>query len=195
MPRGNPTHFVPDSTEGLEVRKAAPLWKAKGKFTFSTPEDLRAACEEYFDWVHDHPLYEDKVFNSKNGPVHDFLVRPRPMSIAALLIFLDISKQTLSDYRRRPGYAEVLDRVETVIHAQKFEGAAAELFSAPIIIRDLGMVDKREQTADNSVIQADTLTIARAVLAALNAAARHDDEKVMLLETEDIEDDGKPPDI
>ena len=28
---------------------------------FENPDDLWSACCEYFDWVHDNPLFEDKV--------------------------------------------------------------------------------------------------------------------------------------
>lgn len=131
---------------------AAPVgnqfWKARSshgrKPIFATPEILWDACVEYFEWVEANPLWEDNLVTYQGATKHEPTAKMRAMTIGGLCIFLDISQQAWSEYRQREGYGEVVTRVEDVIRAQKFQGAAADLLNANIIARDLGLADRSE---------------------------------------------------
>lgn len=116
------------------------------KPTFATPDDIWAACVEYFEWVEDNPLSEAKAFAYQGEVTIATLPKMRAMTIGGLCLFLDISQQAWSEYRDREGFGEVTTRVEDVIRNQKFTGAAADLLNANIIARDLGLADKSEFT-------------------------------------------------
>jgi hypothetical protein len=116
------------------------------KPTFANPDDLWAACVEYFEWVEDNPLSEAKAFAYQGEVTIATLPKMRAMTIGGLCLFLDISQQAWSEYRDREGFGEVTTRVEDVIRNQKFTGAAADLLNANIIARDLGLADKSEFT-------------------------------------------------
>ena len=73
----------------------------------------------------------------------------RAMTIAGLCIFLDISQQAWSEYKKREGFGEVTTRVDEIVRTQKFQGAAADLLNPNIIARDLGLSDKQELTGAN----------------------------------------------
>jgi len=81
------------------------------------------------------------------------------MTLAGLCIFLDISMETWSEWRKsRSDLSDVLARVEAIIYQQKFTGAAAEMLNANIIARDLGLSDKNELTGkDGGPIETRTL--------------------------------------
>ena len=67
------------------------------------------------------------------------------MTIGGLCLFLDISFETWSDWRKnRPDLSDVITRAEQIIRTQKFEGASAGLLVPQIIARDLGLADKQE---------------------------------------------------
>jgi hypothetical protein len=131
---------------------AAPVgnrfWEARSshgrKPIFASPEDLWTACQEYFAWVEDNPLWEDKVTSYQGENKHEPLAKMRAMTLDGLWIFLDIGRQTWYDYAAREGFTEVTTRVDSVIRSQKFAGAAADLLNANIIARDLGLADKSE---------------------------------------------------
>lgn len=133
---------------------AAPVgnrfWEARSshgrKPIFDTPEDLWDAAVEYFQWVEDNPLYEDKVTSYQGDNKHEPVAKMRAMTLDGLTIFLDISTQTWYDYCKRKDYIEVTHAIEKVIRSQKFAGAAADLLNANIIARDLGLADKSELT-------------------------------------------------
>lgn len=122
------------------------FWKQRTSFTKSQicriPYFLKAACEEYFTWCEDNPLYEAKFVFSETR----YLEKPRAMTLAGLCIFLGIDRRTWNRWRKGKDddFIAVVEWVDEVIRDQKFAGAAVNLFNSNIIMRDLGLVDKTE---------------------------------------------------
>lgn len=131
---------------------SAPLgnqfWKARATHgrdkIFADKFALQEACHEYFEWVEANPLIETKAFHSQGEITYAEIPKMRAMTLSGLCIFLDISRQTWSDYREREDFIDITSRVEEAIYEQKFTGAAADLLNANIIARDLGLSDKQE---------------------------------------------------
>lgn len=127
-------------------------WRARSSHgrrpIFADPDDLQDACEQYFQWVEDHPLMgAESVKFQGAGSLLD-VPKMRAMTIIGLCNFLDIDQTTWADYRSKPDFSRVCERVESIIRQQKFEGAAADLLNPSIIARDLGLSDKRELTTN-----------------------------------------------
>lgn len=124
---------------------------------FSSAGALEDACLEYFDWVEANPLTITEVTRSQ-GEVGTIKVpRPRPMTIQGLCLHLGITMQTWTQYRKKSeGFSEVTEWADMVIRTQKFEGAAANLFNANIISRDLGLADK--QQTETTIAANDSLS-------------------------------------
>lgn len=135
---------------------AAPIgnrfWEARTKHgrdkLFESPEVLLEACQEYFIWVEDNPLKEEKIFSYQGEQTREDVSKMRAMTISGLCIFLDIGRRTWDDYQTREDFMPVTTRVEEIIRSQKFSGAAADLLNPNIIARDLGLTDKRDITHD-----------------------------------------------
>lgn len=114
---------------------------------FADPDDLWQAACEYFDYVAQNPLKEDKVFNTKSGAIrHESISLMRAMTGEGMRLFLDINLGTWQALAAKPEYADVVARINSVIRSQKFEGAAAGLLNAAIVIRDLGLTDNSSST-------------------------------------------------
>ncbi|TIW62985.1 MAG: DNA-packaging protein [Mesorhizobium sp.] len=111
---------------------------------FATPDELFAACCEYFQWVEDNPLYEAKPFAYQGAVTITEVAKMRAMTIGGLCIFLDIARRTWDGYSEREDFVPITMRVEEIIRAQKFAGAAADLLNPNIIARDLGLSDKQD---------------------------------------------------
>ncbi len=77
------------------------------------------------------------------------LNKMRAMTKDGLCLFLDIGMNTWQEYVKREDFTNITRKVENVIRSQKFAGAAADLFNANIIARDLGLTDKRELSGDS----------------------------------------------
>lgn len=134
----------------MAAPKGNQFWKARSshgrKPIFASPDDLWEACTEYFQWVEDNPLWEDKVTSFQGVNTHEPLAKMRAMTISGLCIFLDVTRSTWDEYRKREGFSDIVTQVEEIIRDQKFSGAAADLLNANIIARDLGLADKSELT-------------------------------------------------
>lgn len=141
------------------------LWEVRSsagpKPLFATPEPLWAACVEYFEWSHANPLHEAKAFAYEGVVTVEQLPKMRAMSLAALCVFLDISRGTWNEWKAsRPDLSEVITRVEEIIFTQKFEGAAADLLNPNIIARDLGLADKKDHTSSDGTMTPQVTTFA-----------------------------------
>jgi len=118
---------------------------------FETPEDLLAACNNYFEFVENNPLIEGVLQKVKTDQHTEkvkvySLPKMRPMTIHGLCNYIDMSVETFHQYEKLSDFSEVCTRVRQIIYNQKFEGAAAGFFNHAIIARDLGLVEKSEKT-------------------------------------------------
>ena len=126
------------SVKDLWVRSYANGRRPK----YESADDLWTACCKYFEWVEAHPLWEAKPFPFQGEVKIEKVPKLRAMTLAGLYLHLGICHRTWQTYRTKEYLSATCERAETVIRQQKFEGAAAELFSATIIARDLGLADK-----------------------------------------------------
>ena len=134
----------------MAAPKGNQFWKARSKHgrdkIFADANILWEACVEYFEWVDDNPLKEEKVFHTDGRITHADISKMRAMTLAGLCIFLGIDRTTWGDYRQKKDFSLVTMRAEEIIRTQKFVGAAADLLNPNIIARDLGLSDKQEHT-------------------------------------------------
>ena len=129
--------------------KGNQYWRARTKHgrdkIFADSGILWDACCEYFDWVESHPLMEDKIFNNQGEIIHGENQKMRAMTTTGLCLFLNITFETWTQYKKKKDFTEVIKKAEAIIYSQKFEGASAGLLNPNIIARDLGLIDKAEQ--------------------------------------------------
>ncbi|MCK5606828.1 DNA-packaging protein [Candidatus Pacearchaeota archaeon] len=124
---------------------------------FKDPEQLWTACLEYFEWVEENPLQEEKAFSFQGSVHYAKIDKMRAMTIGGLCIFLDICDKTWHNYRNDKDFLQVVAKVEKIIRDQKFTGASADLLNANIIARDLGLKDMSSVEHSGGVSFADGL--------------------------------------
>jgi len=110
---------------------------------------------DYFKWTESNPLHETHVSAYMGEVIKTPVERLRAMTIRGCCRFIGIGHRTWYDYRNNgnPEHADykesghyddhykIICWAEDVIYNQKLEGAAAGLFNAAIIIRELGLKD------------------------------------------------------
>lgn len=119
------------------------LVKTPGRRKKYSPSSLWKVAVEYFEWVESNPLTAIKVFN--NGKAVKF-PKTRAMTETAFCLFAGFDENTFQRYKGNDDYKDfwaVSNRIARIIYIQKFEGAAADLFNASIIARELGLVDRQ----------------------------------------------------
>ena len=132
----------------MQFQAGNKFWLARSSHgrnpIFKDAEQLRNACYEYFEWVENNPLYEEKIFHSQGIITKDTVTKMRAMTISGLCIFLDIDRTTWENYRNNHDFFRITKEVEEIIYNQKFTGAAADLLNSNIIARELGLADKQQ---------------------------------------------------
>lgn len=125
------------------------VWKVRKshgrKPLFANPDMLELACYNYFQWAEDNPIY--RVETVKYQGVCKPLSVPvmRPFTLHGLCQFLVVSMSTWANYRKKPDFLGVTERVENIIYVQKLDGAAAGIFNAKIVMRDIQIRAQRER--------------------------------------------------
>ena len=84
----------------MQFQKGNKFWLARSSHgrnpIFSNPEQLRNACYEYFQWVEDNPLYEEKIFHAQGIITKDTVTKMRAMTIRAMCFFYWIKPTRLA---------------------------------------------------------------------------------------------------
>lgn len=111
---------------------------------FNSPEEMKERAFEYFSWLKENQLHEQKPFSSQGEVIYGDVFKMRPATQQGLCVFLNIGVSTWHDYKKKDGYSEVISIIESVMYEQKFSGAAAGLLNANIIARDLGLKETTE---------------------------------------------------
>lgn len=146
----------------------APLgnqfWKARSKHgrdkIFKTPDQLWDAACEYFQWVEDNPLVEDKVFTFQGEAFHEPVQKMRAMTIEGLCLFLHVNSEYFNKFVKNidteseegQDFCRVITTIKETIRTQKFAGAAAEMLNPNIIARDLGLADKKDLSSTDGTM-------------------------------------------
>lgn len=112
--------------------------------TDADPDSLHAAAVEYFDWAHDTPLEVARPFAYQGDSWDHISKKHRIFSLDGLLIHCGLGRARWEELREDEGFSYLIEWCETVIRTQKFELAAADLVNANLVIRDLGLADRRE---------------------------------------------------
>lgn len=117
-----------------------------------SPTELWVKACEYFEWIDNNPIEKNDFKGKDNEEVTYKLAKP--YTLHGLCLFLNIDPDTWNDYKKkRKEFSGVIRVCEQIIRTQKFEGAAAGIFQHNIIARDLGLVDKTDQTSKGKAIR------------------------------------------
>lgn len=132
-------------------KKGNQFWRLRSSAgpnpTFSSPEELEAACLEYFDAITSNPLQAAELAKSGTKAKVRYTPRMRAMTVEGLCVFLDVSVSTWYRWKDKGSdLREVCLKIQQIMYAQKFEGAAAGMLNPAIVARKLGLADKHQHT-------------------------------------------------
>lgn len=148
----------------MAAPKGNKFWELRSKhgrdILFQSPNLLWEAACEYFQWCQNNPWvkYEQVkqpgkgYVNVKGKYIPPQLVIPipteRPFTKQGLFGYLGCDASYFRKFKEsdHKDFFPIITRIEEVIFQQKFEGAAVGVFNAQIISRDLGLIEKVENT-------------------------------------------------
>lgn len=141
--------FQPWEDEYWEYRKKHPPLGRPKKFT---PRSLWEKACEYFERTRNDCFYKQDFIRSGDsaGNIVE-LKQLRPYTWQGFENYLNETgvMYKLDDYRynyegRYEDFKGIIRAIDSVIYAQKIEGAAAGVFNANIIARELGLAEKSQ---------------------------------------------------
>jgi len=144
------------------LQKGADIWLLRKDFTgprkYKTAKALWDKCREYFKYMEGTPLYEEKIAGSyKGAPMKVSIPKKRVYTLKSLWLYIGITSGCWYLWKNeRPDLIPVMQFVEECIYNQKFEGAATGFFRENIIMRDLGLTDKKDITSGGKEINNST---------------------------------------
>ena len=116
----------------------------------AAPRQLLERFVSYAEFINQHPLQEEKLFTFRDKIVRATLRKTRPLTLSGFCIFLGITPQAWRYWRKnREDLSEAIELIECAIYAHKFEGAAAGIFKANIISRDLASPSQYQAASKN----------------------------------------------
>lgn len=124
------------------------LWKTRStsgrRPLFSSAEQLQCACYQYFEWVESNPYKETIVRVSRGKVITAMVPKMRPMTLTGLCLFIGMSLVTWLQYKKKsPDFTYICTMTELAIREQKFGGVVVGFFNPSIIVRELGLKNKR----------------------------------------------------
>ena len=134
------------------------FWELRSKHgrdaLFTSAELLWEAAYEYFKAT------EARKWKKKDWVGKDAYEVTRetetPFTIAGFCIYVNASRSWYNAFKKRKeeeddkDFIEVLSRIENIMFAQKFEGAAVGAFNHSIISMELGLINKTENDNKNT---------------------------------------------
>lgn len=111
---------------------------------FDTPKDLWEAASKYFDHCIKNPLVKHEIITSGSKSTTKEFYHDIPFTWEGLYVFLGV--ESLDRYKSNQDFVGIIAHIGNIIYNKKYSGAAAGLFNANIIARDLGLADKKELT-------------------------------------------------
>lgn len=133
----------------MAAPKDNQFWKRRTKHgrdkIFATPEIMREACYEYFEFQSNRAW--EKVEYKGSDVVEVRIPTTPPFTMTGLCIFLGVNTKYFNEFKKTcdNNFSEVIEEIENIIYNQKFEGASVGAYNANIIARDLGLADKKQE--------------------------------------------------
>lgn len=150
-----------------KFQKGNSIWQMRSTHgrekIFKTPQAMWEAACEYFQYIDDNPFESKEITTSMLANSTKVKQHKRPYTLEALTLFMHVSLSYFRVFKHsvknkdKPSeidleYLTVIGQIEQTVYAQKFEGASAGLFNNNIIARDLGLIDKSDQTSNGETI-------------------------------------------
>lgn len=137
--------------KGNEIWKLADPEKVGRPPRWKTPKELWASVHPYFDHQDENPIISTEITSTSKGSFLKEIHHKKPYTWQGLYVFLGVPN--LDHYKEKDEFSAILTHIGNIIYSQKFDGAAAGVFNANIIARDLGLRDNKDVTTNgNDVI-------------------------------------------
>lgn len=116
-----------------------------------TPEEVFNFAVRYFSWAESEAIKAIETA-AYQGVVSESLVhKPRVFTLNGLALFMGVNINRFARWRTEAGYSDVMAFVDSVIHEQKYQLAAANIINAGFVGKEIGIDKATEVNVQNNV--------------------------------------------
>ncbi len=112
-----------------------------------SPEELKQAATDYFEYCEKNPIFEQKAFSVQGEVVDHPMEKPVPFTLQGFYSFAGITQSTFERLCELDEFRGMCSSIRNAITGQKVEGAIVGLFNATLTQRIEGISDKVESAA------------------------------------------------
>jgi hypothetical protein len=147
--------------EKQAISREESIKKRRGReLKIKTPAEFLEKAYEYFKWCDENPWSKKEAI--KGGDFAGTIISiptQRPYTIEGMCVYIGINRKTFTElYSTRKEFIPVTTHAREVIEANQLEGAIVGVYNPNIIARKLGLADKKEISADNTITWIETST-------------------------------------
>lgn len=117
-----------------------------------TPEQVFDMAVRYFEWAESNHIQASETASFQGDVFESKTHKPRIFTIGGFRLFCGYSENNIQRFRREPGYAEVMEFIDSVIREQKFQLAANNIINASLVSKDLGLDKAATITVENNAV-------------------------------------------
>ena len=140
---------------GNQFYKNVDPTKAGRPKKFKNPAELWKQCVKYFEQCDNNPIITHETTKGPKGNYEKEVKHRIPYTWQGLYVFLGVCN--LDHYKNNDDFSGILNIISNVIYDQKLSGAAAGVFNANIIYRDLGLADHKSVDLNDQRKKVDEL--------------------------------------
>lgn len=104
-----------------------------------TPEQVFNLAVKYFEWAEENAIKSAETSSFQGQTYQDVINKPRIFTFNGLRLFCNWSRCAMEKWKKEPGFAEVMEFIESVIYEQKFQLAANGVVNSAFIAKDIGV--------------------------------------------------------
>lgn len=131
-----------------------------------TPETVFNLAVKYFSWAESQAIKAIETASYQGVVTENLVHKPRIFTLNGFCLYCGVTASSIQSWRASPGFSEVMAFVDSVIHEQKYQLAAANIINAGFVGKEIG-IDKPAEVNVSSVVN-DKQTVEDAVRSVLD---------------------------
>lgn len=128
-----------------------------------TPETVFNLAVKYFSWAEDQAIKSIETASCQGVVTENLVHKPRVFTLNGFCLYCGVTASSIQSWRASPGFAEVMEFIDSVIREQKYQLAASGIVNPGMISKELGIDKPQEITITNTSSANDVDTMKEAL--------------------------------
>ena len=128
-----------------------------------TPETVFNLAVKYFSWAEKQAIKAIETASFQGVVTENLVHKPRVFTLNGFCLYCGVTASSIQSWRASPGFAEVMEFIDSVIREQKYQLAASGIVNPGMISKELGIDKPQEITITNTSSANDIDTMKEAL--------------------------------